>query len=92
MMNFSKRDLEMITYLAGENKLELKIWNYKGKRSIELHEKTSYSMADQFNCIIAENVKTLKECKRIASDFLNYIDQFGQYETGFNLHPEYVTL
>lgn len=91
-MNFTKRQIEMIKYLADERKLEVKIWNYKGKRSVELHEKFTYSLDDPFHLSLGDNVKTLKECKQITSDFLNWLDQFGNVNYGYNLKPEYTTL
>lgn len=91
-MKFTKQQTEIIRYLADERKLEVKIWNYKGKRSVELHEKCSYSLNDQFHLSLADNVKTLKECKQIASNFLNWLDQFGNINYGYNLKVNYTTL
>lgn len=87
-MNFPKNQVNQIRYLTDERKLSVKIYKYKGILSVELHENTSYSLADQFALVIADNVKTLKECKQIAGNFLNWLDEYGNY----NIKPQYVTL
>jgi hypothetical protein len=90
-MNFTKQQIEMIRYLADERKLEVKVYNYKGVRSVELHEKSGYTLGDKFNLIVADKVKTLKECKQVASNFLNWLDEFGG-NYGYNIKTDYVTL
>ncbi|WP_137743285.1 hypothetical protein [Robertmurraya siralis] len=89
-MNFTKSQVNTIRHLADTRKLQVKIYKYKGILSVELHENTSYSLADQFNLIIADNVKTLKECKQIAANFLNWLDQYSSY--GYNIRTKYVDL
>jgi hypothetical protein len=91
-MNLTKKQIEMISYLADERKLEVKIYNYKGVLSVELHENTRYSLEDRFNLILADGVKTLKECKQISNKFINWLDEEygGQY--GYNIHAQYVAL